>query len=89
MGQRLKDNFNRRFGNRISIIYSNKPAGTSEQHIQNENIWKAFSNVLSGIIGREPTQAELFGIVDISIKRGKSKVVKRREKKNELAKNIS
>ena len=73
MEQKIRNNFDRRFGNRISMIYPDKPLGVSEQRIQNEKICKAFKEVLGGIIGREPTQAELFGIVDMSIKRGKSK----------------
>lgn len=71
MGQRLKDNFNKRFGNRINILYSDKLFNPSEQRIHNEKIYKAFSEVLNSVLGREPTEAELFGIVDIrkSVKR--------------------
>jgi len=76
MGQRIKSNFDRRFGSRISIIYANKPTGTFEQYIQNDNICKAFSNVLAGIIGREPSEVEIFGIRSLGVK------LKRKVEKN-------
>ena len=62
MGRRIRSNFDDRFGSRISIIYANKPDGTFEQNIQNENICKAFNEVVAGIIGREPSEVEIFGI---------------------------
>ena len=68
MGRRIKSNFDRRFGSQIRIIYPNKPAGVSEQHIQSENIYKAFYEVMAGIIGREPTEIEIFGLENIGDK---------------------
>lgn len=65
MGQRIKTNFEGQFGNRINILYTDRPLRASEQYIQNGNICKAFSDVLAGIIGREPSEAELFGIKNI------------------------
>ena len=88
-GQKLKKAFNGRFGDRINIAYTDKPMRMTEQCIQNGKICKAFAEVLSGIMHREPTEAEIFGLRNVSIKRGKSRVVKRGEEKNEFAKGIS
>lgn len=65
MGQRIRNNFNKRFGGRIRIVYAQK-LSAEEKHLQNEKLCKAMTQILSGILGREPTQRELLGIDDIS-----------------------
>lgn len=65
MGQRIRNNFNKRFGGRIHIVYAQKTS-VSEKQIQNERLCKAMIQVLSGILGREPTQREVLGLDDIS-----------------------
>ena len=65
MGERIKNNFNKRFGGRIRVVYAQKPSA-SEKQIQNERLCKAMIQVLSGILGREPTQREVLGLDDIS-----------------------
>jgi len=65
MGQRIKNNFNKRFGGRIRIVYAQK-LSASEKQLQNERLCKAMIQVLSGILGREPTQREILGLDDIS-----------------------
>jgi len=65
MGQRIKNNFNKRFGGRIRIVYAQKISATEKQ-LLNEKLCKAMIQVLSGILGREPTQRELLGLDDIS-----------------------
>lgn len=64
-----KRNFNKRFGDRISVTYANKPTGVRELQMRNTKLYRAFIDVLSGILGREPTQKEILGIDDLS-KRG-------------------
>ncbi|MFA5104834.1 MAG: hypothetical protein WC527_06625 [Candidatus Margulisiibacteriota bacterium] len=65
MGQRISTNFNKRFGGRIRIVYAQK-SSASEKQFRNGELCKAIIKVLSGILGREPTQRELLGIDDIS-----------------------
>ncbi len=65
MGQRIKSNFNKRFGSRIRIVYAQKTSAPEKQ-LQNERLCRAMIQVLSGILGREPTQRELLGLDDIS-----------------------
>ena len=70
MGLRIRDNFNKRFGSRIRITYSEKKSA-SEKQLHNGKLCKAIIKVISGILGREPTQREILGIDDISKKRKK------------------
>lgn len=72
MGQRTKNNFNKRFGGRIRIVYAQKTSA-SEKQLQYGKLCKAIIKVLSGIIGREPTQREILGLDEIpkKIKRQK------------------
>jgi len=64
--KRITNNFNKRFGDRIGMVYMNEPPEPAVRHIQNTEICKAFINVLTGILGRAPTQNEILGIEDIS-----------------------
>lgn len=65
MGQRIRNNFNKRFGGRIRVVYTQKTSA-AEKQIQDERLCKAMMQVLSGILGREPTQREVLGLDDIS-----------------------
>jgi len=68
MGERIRNNFEKRFGGRIRIVYSKK-SSASERKILCERLSQAMIQVLSRILGREPTQKELLGIDDISKKK--------------------
>jgi hypothetical protein len=73
MGKGARHNFDKRFGGRIRIVYAQK-SSTSEKQFQDGKLCKAIIKVLTGILGREPTQRELLGLEDISkcrIKRNK------------------
>ena len=65
MGQRITNNFKKRFGDRVRIIYREKPLKSNEQKLQNEILAKAVTQVLTGILKREPTIEELLGIKEI------------------------
>jgi len=65
MGQTIKNNFNKRFGGRIRIVYAQK-VSVIEKQVLNERLCKAMVGVLTGILGREPTQKELLGIDDLA-----------------------
>lgn len=67
MGQRIRRNFNKRFGGRIRIVYAQR-SSASEKQLQDGKLYKAIMKVLAGILGREPTQREILGVDDISDK---------------------
>ena len=69
MESKAKRNFKKRFESRISLIYLKTPLKPAEQRIQKEKISTAFLTVLTGILKKEPTQNELFGIEEIKIKK--------------------
>ncbi len=68
MGRSISENFKRRFGDppRIEIKYETKKASFDERAHRNQKMVEATIDVLRGILGREPTQAEILGEVDIS-----------------------
>jgi hypothetical protein len=70
MGKSAKDNFKRRFGDpvRIKIEYAKDKTSHSEDEYRSEQISKAYAGVLKGVLGREPTQDEIIGVKDISMK---------------------
>lgn len=73
MGQKMESNFKKRFGDRIEMVYVDKPLKASEREMQNIKICKALIGVISGILGREPTQSELLGIDDISLNKKRNR----------------
>ena len=68
MGRRLSDNFKKRFGDppRIEIKYTKKKLSSTEEVYRSSQIATAHAKVLRSILGREPTQNEILGKVDIS-----------------------
>ena len=61
-------NFNKRFGDRISMVFADKPL---DQKVQNNALYKAVTEVMAGILRREPTEAELLGLEDVSVHKAK------------------
>ena len=49
------------------MVFSDKPLSPAEQKIQNNALYKAIKDVMAGILGREPTEAEMIGGEDISV----------------------
>jgi hypothetical protein len=66
-------NFKRRFGDRISMVFSEKRLSPAEQKIHNDALCRAIREVMAGILKREPTEAEMFGIEDISVHKRRRK----------------
>lgn len=73
MGKPLVSQFQKRFGDRITVVYADKPRTAVEQQVQGETLAKAVTQVIAGILKREPTQEELLGLVDISESRSRRK----------------
>lgn len=66
MGKPLVSQFQKRFRDRITVVYADKPRTVVEQQVQGETLAKAVTQVIAGILKREPTQEEVLGLVDIS-----------------------
>jgi len=67
MGLKMTQNFDKRFGDRITVTYRQTLWEPEESEIYNSKLLKAYTRVLTGIFKREPTLEELLGIVDRSI----------------------
>ena len=68
MGQGTRSNFNKRFAGRIRMVYTQR-LSAQEKQLRDGKLYKAIIKVLSGILGREPTQREILGIEDIAKKK--------------------
>jgi hypothetical protein len=66
MGKPLTNQFQKRFSGRISAVYAERPGSLAAQKMQSEALAKAVTQVMAGILKREPTQEELLGLKDIS-----------------------
>jgi len=67
MSRNMEGHFKKRFGDRIEIVYADKPLRGAEREMQNIKICRALISILSGVLGREPTPSEILGIDDISL----------------------
>lgn len=69
-GRSISDNFKKRFGDpaRIEIRYAKGKILPSEELYRSDQLSKAYTGILKGILGREPTQDEILGKADISTK---------------------
>lgn len=54
------------FSDRISVVYAERHGSLAEQKMQSEALAKAVTQVIAGILGREPTQEELLGLADLT-----------------------
>ncbi len=68
MGRSISDNFKKRFGDpsRIKIKFATEKLPPSGELYRSEKMTTAYAEVLRGVLGREPTQDEILGKVDIS-----------------------
>lgn len=71
MERKTETNFQKRFGGRISVTFSDRPLQPAESKAQNEALCRAITEVMAGILTREPMQEELLGLEDISTQRRK------------------
>ena len=67
MGKPLVSQFQKRFGDRITAVYADKPRTAVEQQEQGETLAKAVTQVIAGILKREPTPEEVFGVKEITL----------------------
>ena len=68
MGKRAEANLKKRFGDppRIIMKFDDKPLDGAERKYRNERIVDAVKGVLKSLLGRDPTEKELLGKIDIS-----------------------
>lgn len=71
MGRSTSDNFKRRFGDppRIALKFDKKKASFVEDADKSKKLADAAIGILRGVLGRDPTQDEILGKVDISERR--------------------
>ena len=62
-----KNNFQKRFGDRIEVVYANKPVDVEERRFSNERLCQAIKAVMADVLKREPTPQELLGIDSIIV----------------------
>lgn len=67
MGDKTGKNFHKRFGERISVTFSERPPMPTEQKARSEALSRAITEVMAGVLKREPTEEEVLGLKDISI----------------------
>jgi len=69
MGRSVLDNFKKRFGEpaKIELRYAKAKTPPSEDAYRSAQISKAYAEVLKGVLGREPTQDEIFGEANLRI----------------------
>ena len=73
MKERSVKNFQDRFGDRFSVVYLDRPLAPADRKSHNESLCKAITEVMRGILKREPTQEELLGLEDISTHKRRNK----------------
>lgn len=66
MGTPPMNQFQKRFGDRISAVYAEDPGTLTEQKMRSAELAKAVTQVISGILKRNATEEELLGLADIS-----------------------
>lgn len=67
MGRKTETSFHKRFGGRISVLFSDRSLQPAGSKAQNEALCRAIKEVMAGILKREPTEEELLGVDDISV----------------------
>ena len=70
-GRSVSDNFKKRFGDpaRIEVQYAKDKISPCEESLRSEQLSKACVDVLRDVLGREPTQDEIIGKVEISVRK--------------------
>jgi hypothetical protein len=62
MGKQAKNKFSKRFSGGLRIIYLEKPLSGAGRDLQVAGIRRAVAEILTGLLGREPTEEELLGL---------------------------
>ena len=68
MGERASKGLNRRFTGGIRVSYPEKPTSGTERSIRQDLVVKAFTSVLSGLLGKDPTDEEILGIKPVTFR---------------------
>ena len=71
MGRRVEQNFQKRFGDRIAIVYAEEPLQGEERRLHHQRLSESVKAVLTAVLKREPTLEELLGIKPIVMDRKK------------------
>ena len=66
IGKRAGNNFDKRFGNRIRVVYAEKPLKLKDKQTRNTVINAAIYKVFSAILKREPLAKEMLGLENMT-----------------------
>lgn len=66
MTKKTTRNFDKRYGNRVTAVYRGTSLEPAEAQLRTVKLLDAFTQVLTGVVGRECTQEELLGIAMVS-----------------------
>ena len=66
MGERASKGLNRRFSGGIRVSYLEKPLTGAERASLQDQAVKALALVLSGVLGRDPTEEEILGFTPVT-----------------------
>jgi len=69
MGQRANKQFEKRFKGGIEFHFADQPLSPCEQEYRNGCLRKAIIEVFKAMLGREPTQDEILGLVKFESQR--------------------
>ena len=69
MGRRSEQNFHKRFGDRIKVIYANNPLEGEERRLNHKKLVDAVKVIMTAALQREPTREELLGITAVAGRR--------------------
>ena len=67
MNRSSQQNFQKRFGDKIEVVYCTKPIDVEERRFSNERLALAVKALLTDVLKRQPTPEELLGIEPIVI----------------------
>jgi len=71
MGRKIEQNFERRFADRIDVVFKTRSLEGQERKSYNTRMNEAFKALMTAVLGREPTPAELLGIVPVVLPKRK------------------
>lgn len=67
MNKSMGENFQKRFGNRIEVVYVDKEPDPVERQFRSQQLAGAVKALITAVLKRDPTQEELLGIKPILI----------------------
>lgn len=74
MGARAEKLFQKRFGEKIEVVYQTRSIDGEEKQLIQKRISDALKAVMTALLKREPTREELLGLVPIVVSKKKGRL---------------